>query len=332
VTSPVVVEVGRGAWVESRHVVHLAVHQAGRGLIAGAGDCGYVSFVRSAIKMFQALPLVEDGGIARFGLTAEELALCTASHSGEAYHVEAARSILRKAQARESALACGPHEPMHAPSAQQLAAAGRAPDRIHNNCSGKHAGMLALAALHGWPLEGYERVDHPVQQRVMQTLAHWADVPRSTMQIAVDGCGLPTFALPLDRVASACARLGAAAADGVAAPTAIIGAMTAAPEYVAGTGRLCTLLMRATGGRVVAKVGAEGYYCAIVPDARIGMALKVEDGARRASEPALLAVLRACALITEDQLQSLEAFARPVIDNTLGERVGEIRAVVPPLR
>jgi L-asparaginase II len=329
---PVVVEVTRGDAVESRHRVHLAVWHAERGPIASAGDPGCVSFVRSAIKMFQALPLVEDGGLEYYDLTPQELALCIASHGAEPFHVEAARSILRKAATTEAALACGPHEPMHAPSAAALAARGESPGRIHNNCSGKHAGMLALAAMHGWPLDGYERLDHPVQQRVVQTLAGWSGVAPESMRIATDGCGLPTFALPLQRVASACAKLAAAAADAMPAPAAVIDAMTACPEFVAGTGRLCTAVMRIAGGRVFAKTGAEGYYCAGAPAARVGLALKVEDGAKRASEPALIAVLRALDLLTDADVEALSPFARPVILNTCGARVGEIRAVVPPLR
>jgi L-asparaginase II len=329
--SHVVVEVVRGGVVESRHRVDVAVWHAERGLIASAGDAGHVTFVRSAIKMFQALPLVEDGGVARFDLTPQELALCTASHGGEPFHVDAARSMLSKAGATEAALACGPHEPMHAPSAAALAARGERPGRIHNNCSGKHAGMLALCALHGWPVTGYERIDHPAQQRVVATLEHWTGLPRTVMHVAVDGCGLPTFAMPLDRVAAACARFAAAADAGAAAPATLVRAMTAHPDYVAGTGRLCTMLMQAAPG-LFAKTGAEGYYCAGIPGAHAGLALKAEDGAKRASEPALLAVLRALGFIGEREWQMLSAFAQPAIANTCGDTVGTIRALVQSLR
>ena len=226
----VFVDVTRNGRVESRHHVHVAVVHAERGLVAWAGDSGFVSFVRSAIKMFQALPLVEDGGVERFELTGEELALCAASHNAEPFHVDAARSILRKAGATETLLACGPHAPMHPAAAERLAAEGEPPGRIHNNCSGKHAGMLALAALHGWPADGYHLLEHPVQQRVLDTLANWSGVAPAAIELAIDGCGLPTFALPLERVATACARFAAAAADGVAAPRRITDAMTRIPN------------------------------------------------------------------------------------------------------
>ncbi len=320
------VEVRRGAIVESRHRVHVAVVDAERGLVASAGDPHYVTFARSAIKPFQVFPFVGDGGVAHFGLTEEELALCTASHGGEPFHVSAARSILDKADAGEGNLACGPHPPMHAPSADRLRSIGVEPSRIHSNCSGKHAGMLAMARLHDWPLDGYHRIEHPVQQRVRQTLASWCDVPVTSIGIAVDGCGLPTFSMPLDAVARGCARLAAAAKDGMAAPAAIIGAMTRHPEYVAGTGRLCTDVMKAAGGRLFAKVGAEGYYCAGVPDRRLGVAIKIEDGALRAVEPAFLAVLHALDVLTDAELASLDRYARPAVFNTRGETVGDIRA------
>jgi L-asparaginase II len=318
------VEIRRGALVESRHVVHVAVAHADRGLVAGCGDAHHVSFVRSAIKMFQALPLAEDGVVERLPLTAEELALCTASHNAEPFHVAAAQSILAKAGVDVDALACGPHPPLFAPAAADLERGGVTPGRIHNNCSGKHAGMLALARHHGWTTAGYHCADHPVQQRVLRTLCEWSGADPSTVNSAIDGCGLPTFALPLDRVASACARSGAAAERDTPAGT-IVRAMTTHPEFVAGTGRLCTVLMRATGGRVFAKVGAEGYYCAGVPEQGLGIALKVEDGARRASEPALLAVLHALSVLSTRELETLRDFAQPVVTNTRGEAVGDIR-------
>ena len=319
-----IVEVTRGGVVESHHVVHVAVAHATRGVILAAGDRENVSFVRSAIKMFQALPLVEDGVAATFGFTPMELALSTASHNGEPHHVEAARSMLGKAGATELDLACGPHAPMYEPAADALKAEGRVPTRLHNNCSGKHAGMLASSRFHEWPTAGYHELTHPVQQRILQTLAAWSGVQREAIITAVDGCGLPTYSLPLTRVAVACARFAAAAAEGGPAAT-LVGAMTGHPDFVAGTGRLCTLLMRQTRGRLFAKVGAEGYYCAGIPEQRLGLALKVDDGARRASEPALLAVLHMLDALSDDDFVALHDFARPQVLNTRGEVVGDLR-------
>jgi L-asparaginase II len=259
-------------------------------------------------------------------MTAEELALCTASHNGERFHVKTARQLLAKAGADESMLACGPHDPMYPPAADALKMRERpqSPGRIHNNCSGKHAGMLAVCRHHEWPLDGYHTLPHPLQQRILRTIATWTGCSAEAIDVAIDGCGLPTFALPLDRVAMACARY-AAAAGGEPAAT-VIEAMTSHPEFVAGTDRLDTALMRVARGRLFAKVGAEGYYCAGIPEQRLGIALKVEDGAKRASEPALLGVLRAVDALSDSDLEQLRDFAQPQILNTRGETVGEVRA------
>lgn len=320
-----VVEVLRGDAVESTHRVHVAVAHAEQGLIASAGNPAHLSFVRSAIKMFQVLPFVEAGGIARFQLAPEELAICTASHGGEPVHVATAQSVLAKAGLTEAALACGPHLPLHEPSAQRMIAAGEAPRRIHNNCSGKHAGLLAHCVQQHWSVEGYHRLTHPMQQRVVSTIVRWTRLDAEEVVHAVDGCGLPTFALPLDAVAEGCARWAAAAAAGDPAPAAITDAMVRHPEFVAGTDRLDTDLMRVAGGRLFAKVGAEGYYCAGVPSMKIGLALKVEDGARRAAEPALLAVLRRIDALSGAELAQLARYAAPEILNTRSDVVGFVR-------
>lgn len=319
------VEVMRGDVLESTHRVHVAVAHAEKGPLASAGNPAHFSFVRSAVKMFQALPFVEGGGVERFQLSGEELALCTASHGGEPFHVAAARSILAKAKVTEAALACGPHPPTHEPSAQTLAAAQQPPGRIHNNCSGKHAGMLAHCVQQQWVTSGYQRLTHPMQQRIVSTLAHWMRIDPDDLSPAVDGCGLPTFAVALDAVAEACARFSAAASDGDKAPAMIFNAMVQHPEYVAGTDRLDTDLMRAADRRLFAKVGAEGFYCAGIPSLRIGIALKVEDGAKRAAEPAILAVLRKLDAINAAELEQLSKYAAPQIVNTRNELVGSIR-------
>ena len=319
------VEVRRGDEVESVHRVHVAVVHAEQGMTASAGNPAHLSFVRSAIKMFQVLPLVEAGGLDQFGLTAEELALCVASHGGEPFHVAAARSILAKVKVSEDALACGPHLPMHEPTARAMIAAGERPGKIHNNCSGKHAGMLACCMCQHWVSNGYHKPNHPLQQRVRSTLERWMGVQADEVSEAVDGCGLPTFALPLDALAEGCARFAAAAAEGVEAPKRIVEAMVKHPEFVAGSHRLDTDLMRVAGGRLFAKVGAEGVYCAGIPAMKLGIALKVEDGARRAAEPALLAVLHRVDAIAASELDQLTDYAYPEILDTRQEVVGGIR-------
>ena len=320
-----VVEAVRGEVVESSHHVHVAVCHAEQGLIASAGNPAHQSFVRSAVKMFQVMPFVEAGGAAHFGLTGEELALCTASHGGEPFHVAAARSILAKAKVTEAALVCGPHPPLHEPTAQAMSAAGEKPGRVHNNCSGKHAGMLDCCVCQQWFTNGYHRPAHPLQQRIRSTLVRWMRIDADQIENAVDGCGLPTFAIALDAVAEGCARFAAAAADITTPAATIFNAMVDHPEFVAGTDRLDTDLMRVAAKRLFAKVGAEGVYCAGVPSLKLGVALKVEDGARRAAEPALLAVLHCMDALTAAELSRLVQYGQPKILNTRQEVVGQLR-------
>lgn len=321
-----VVDVARGSVIESRHQVSIAVVDAHGHLRATSGDPQTLTFARSAIKPIQALPLVEDGVAERYEFTEQELALCCASHNGEARHVETARAMLRKIGADEDALACGAHVPMGRTAANALVNTGRQPGRIHNNCSGKHAGMLALARYYGWPLVGYHLPEHPVQQRMLTEVARWSGAIADEIPIAVDGCGVSTFGLTLERMATAFAAYAGAARRGVEGPARIVQAMVRNPEYVAGSERMCTDLMRVARGRIFAKVGAEGVYLAGIPGAELAVALKVADGATRASEPALLATLRVLGLLSDDEIGQLEKYARPEVMNTRNERVGTIRA------
>lgn len=320
------VEVIRGERVESVHEVDVAVAGATGAIVAFAGDPDVVVFARSALKPFQALPLVQDGVADRYGLTAEELAICCGSHSGEPHHVEVARSILARIDVGEDALACGPHRPFNREAAGALSREGREPGRLHNNCSGKHAGMLALARAHDWPLEGYQEKGHPVQQRMLEEVSGWTGVAAEEVETAVDGCGVVTFALPLRATARAFAGLAAEPSGSPA--DRVLEAMTAHPFLVGGTERLCTRLMEVTHGRIVAKLGAEGVYGALDVETGQGIALKARDGARRAAEVALLAVLDALDLLEPDELDALGQWARPAVENTRGERVGGLRAVV----
>jgi L-asparaginase II len=320
-----VIEVLRGSAVESTHRVHLAVVDAEGRVRTCTGDPDRVTFFRSAAKPFQALPLVDDGAVDRLGITDEELALCCGSHSGEPHHLRVAESILRRVGLGSEALACGPHPPFHGATRRELLESGLEPVRLHNNCSGKHAGMMALARAHGWDPSGYERMEHPVQGRLLAEVSHWAGLPAEGIALATDGCGVVCFAMPLYHMALAFARLAAAARRGDEAPRRVVEAMTSYPDMVAGTDRLCTDLMRRMEGRVFAKVGAEWVYCVGIPGAELGIALKIEDGAARAIGPAVLSVLRTLHLISEDDLGDLHTHAYPEVTNTCGEVVGQLR-------
>ena len=322
------VEATRGELVESVHPVAAAVVDAGGRLLAASRDPDLVTWWRSAAKPFQALPLVEDGAADRFGFSEEELALVAASHSSEPRHLELISRILEKVGIGEEALACGIHTPLSAAVAAAVARGVVAMTPRWSNCSGKHAGMLALAKHRGWPLAGYQSAGHPVQERILGTVVQWTGAPCREVRLAVDGCTAVCFGLPLRRMALGYARL--AASD---APPArrVLGAMMAHPLVVAGTGRVCTDLMHAWPARVAAKVGAEGIHCAALPGMGIGIALKVEDGDMGASGVALLEILRQLlARLAPEQAvafpsAALAGHARHPIRNTRGAVTGELR-------
>jgi len=306
------VEQLRGGWVETVHEVHVAVMDSSGRLVARTGDPELVTFWRSAAKPFQALPLVEDGAAGQFGLTSEELALACASHSSEPGQVARVRELLGKIGCSERDLLCGPHPPLSDRVAHDYQTRGVRLTAVYSNCSGKHAGMLALARHHGWPTEFYTRLEHPVQQRCLAEVSRWTDVPAVEIKTAVDGCGVVCYGLPLRNMASAYARLGHA--------DRVRDAMLRHPELIAGEGRPCTEMMRAHPGRVIAKVGAEGVYCALLTQEKLGVALKVTDGHAIAAALAMAAVLEALGL----RPRPASLTARPSV-NTRGETVGELR-------
>ncbi len=319
------VELVRGGLVESLHRVHAAVIGPDGELTAWSGDPRRPTYMRSAAKPIQALPLVLEGVVEAWGVTRAELAVCCGSHGGEPEHLRVVRSLLERVGLDESALECGPHLPMHEGSAHELLRGGDAPEPIHNNCSGKHAGMLALAQAKGWPTAGYSRPEHPVQERVLAEVERWTGVASHKIVQGVDGCGVPCFGVPLDAMARAYAELSAAAA-GEEGASAVLDAMTAHPFQVAGRGRLCTELMTELEGRVVAKVGAEGVYCALDRQTGRGIALKVEDGTRRAAEVALVAVLGELQVLGDDQSDPMAHRGAPSVPNTLGQPAARLRS------
>ena len=322
------IESTRGELVESVHRVSVAVTDARGALVAEAGDPGLMTYWRSAAKPFQALPLVQDGAAEAFGLTDEELALACASHSSEPVHLELTDRFLSRIGASEADLACGPHTPLGAAVAEAAARSGTPLTPRWSNCSGKHAGMLALALHHGWPTAGYERLGHPVQERIIGELERWTGVPRSAMGFGVDGCTAVCFALPLSAMATAYARFGTSTDPDAAR---VRSAMMAHPALIAGSGRFCTELMTAWPGGVIAKIGAEGVYSAALPAAGLGIAVKVEDGDMRSAPGALLAVLEALVRHVGDdagaeRLRSLGPQGNISIRNSRGEVTGRLRA------
>ena len=318
------VEVLRGDVVEARHAVHIAVADADGRVVARSGKGAGLTYFRSAAKPFQALPLVEEGVVSRFGISLQELALCCASHEGEPAHVAAARSILSKVGVDEALFQCGAHLPFGPDASQELLMLGGQAMPIHNNCSGKHAGMLALAVGMGWDPVDYHLPDHPVQDRMLREILRWTGLDKAEVVTGVDGCGVVCFAVPLFQIARSFARFSAAAADNEG-PAEIVRAMTTHPFMVGGTGRACTEVMEAAAGKAFVKLGAEGTYIGGVPASGLGFAIKVEDGGRRAVEVALVKVLDELGVFTETAMTTISHHGNPIVYNTRGEAVGEIR-------
>jgi L-asparaginase II len=331
----VAVLVRRGERVESEHRVAFAVAAPDGRLLEAAGDVEREVFPRSAIKPLQSLPLVESGAADRFAVSERELALACASHSGEPEHVALVRAWLARLGLDGSALECGAHPPLHGLSAQRLAASGRPPERVHNNCSGKHAGMITLARHLGGPIAGYSRADHPVQRLVGDVLRDMTGLTALPAP-AIDGCGVPTWPIPLGRLATALARFAHPAglpATRTDACARLRAAMLAHPHLVAGTDRACTEIM-SLAPNVLVKTGAEGVYAACLLEPRLGLALKVEDGAGRAAPVALLALLRALGALNAKAAAALAGRLQPELRNHAGVVVGRIEPAVgwPALR
>jgi len=316
--------VTRGDTVESWHRVAAAVVSADR-VIGTARDAGMVTYWRSCAKPLQVLPLIQSGHADQLGWGDDQIALACASHGGEPEHVAIAERMLADIGLEEGDLACGVQEPLSQRGARILRESGERPTRLHNNCSGKHAAMLAMAHLSGWGTEGYDRAEHPVQRSILQAVAEWTSVPASQIKLGVDGCGVVVFALPLDAMARAYARFAIAARDEDGAPARVVNAMVTNPFLVGGTDRFDSVLMEETDGRVLCKIGAEGVHCACILDAGIGIALKAEDGAVRAQYPALIALLQRLGVLTEELSPRLADFAWKPVRNTRHEVVGEVR-------
>jgi L-asparaginase II len=336
-TNPLLVEVLRGGDVESVHRGALAIVDADSVTQLALGDVQRPIFPRSACKVLQALPLVASGAADAWGLTDAELALACASHGGEPGHVATAAGMLAKAGMDAAALECGAHWPYFDEAQRALAHSGLAPTALHNNCSGKHAGFVCLGCLMARAagreatdfVRGYVGPGHPVMREVSAALQAATGVDLAHAPVGTDGCSIPTYALPLERLALAFARVatgvGLSAAHAQAARR-LRQAVARAPYFVAGSGRFDTRLMERLGERVFCKVGAEGVYCAALPEAGLGVAIKIDDGHARAAEVVLAAVVRARLKLDDSEQSLLCTLSTPVLTNWNGLQVGQLRA------
>jgi L-asparaginase II len=314
----VLAEVERSGFVESRHLGAVAVASPAGELLAAAGDPDLVVYARSCSKPFQALAVRGLGVERELGLGRLALAGACGSHDGEPDHVASVRKVLAAAGLEESALRCPPILPGN--RAARAGVDGPAP--VYHNCSGKHAYMLAGAVVRGWDTDRYTAPEHPLQAVVGDTLSDFAGVPIE--HVGVDGCGVPVHAMALRGLATAYARLGARAASGEDGPSAVVDAVRSHPFMVAGSGQLDTVLLEATGGRVLAKVGAEAAYAAVNLASSIGLAVKVVDGAPRARGAALLAALRGLGWLDEREWETVLPAATVEVHGG-GRTVGAVR-------
>jgi L-asparaginase II len=337
-TAAVLVEVTRGGLVESRHRGHISVVDGDGREIAVLGETRERTYFRSAAKPFQTIPIIESGAASRFGLTPVELAVITGSHSGEAIHLDAVRGILDRLGFDAEALQCGAHLPFDEASTRGMRARGEAATALHNNCSGKHAGMLLLSRHLDAPIDTYLDPEHPVQQRIRAVIAAFAGVAPDSIGVSIDGCSAPVFAVSIAEMARSYARLVSAGdliemeAGLRRAAGEVVAAMIAHPEMVGGTsGRLDTDLMRESRGAVISKVGAEGVQLlGVLPCPRhprgLGIAIKIEDGdIRRARDPVVIETLRQLGVIDDKAAGRLGRYARATLYNYRRIEVGEVR-------
>lgn len=327
-SNPILVEVVRGNTVESFHRGAIAIVDGDGKSVFALGDIERPVFPRSAVKAIQALPLVESGAADAYGFGAKELALACASHSGEPAHVELARAMLAKAGLDETALECGVHWPSSHDATVALARSGSSPSALHNNCSGKHSGFLCVCRHCKIAHQGYVGAGHAFQEVVRSTMVEVTGARHGAGNRATDGCSIPTYAVPLRSLALGFARMTTGSGldrNRAAAARRLLSACMAEPFYVAGTARACTRLMEAAPGRIFAKIGAEGVYCAAIEELGFGIAIKCDDGASRAAEVIVAEVLSQLLAGDGSVSSKLDKLARPELHNRKDMLVGRLQ-------
>jgi L-asparaginase II len=332
-------EITRGDLVESRHLGNVVVADGGGKVVAWAGDPDARMFFRSSAKPFQAVPLLASGAADAFGFSDEELALATASHNATARHQGVVSSMLAKAGLHERDLQCGISPPMDEEEKARVTLGLSRPTLVQCECSGKHTGMLATCRHQGWSIEDYLDPDHPLQREIRSIVAAACRVPADTLDVATDGCSLPTYGAPIRAFAAAYAVLADPEGAGWSgsrpqrvALHRLRRAIVAHPELVSGDGEIDTTIMRVTEGRVVAKLGAEGLLCLAVPDRRLGIAISDSGGSERGLGPGAVAVLGGLDLVDGDTLAALTSELCPAVTSFAGQPVGEIRPVLAMTR
>lgn len=327
--NPVLAEAWRGNWVENRHRGAFVFANAQGEVLTSAGDIDRPIFPRSAIKAFQALAMFQSGAVDTFDLGDEEIALACASHNAQSDHLEAVQHFFEKVGVSVDELECGPQPPVDAATKKALRADGKPFTAIHNNCSGKHTGMLAVAKALGASTQGYSTREHPTQKLVRQCVEEVIGTDLTTDRCGTDGCSIPTWAAPLKNFAQGFARM--ATGEGLSSETAtaskrILDAATQNPFLVRGTNTLDSDVMAAFGGDVMVKIGADGVFCGALRSTGIGFALKIDDGNLKVADVVIAALLGALANPDKTQRALLEKYAELTLKNWRKLEVGKITA------
>lgn len=323
--SEIILEVIRGNLVENIHRGDIAIVGHNNKEITGIGNPGKITYWRSSAKPFQVLPVILSGAAEKYNFTDKELAVMSASHSGQRLHIELVNSILKKINLKKEALKCGTHPPFHKPTRKDLQKRGEKPKKIHNACSGKHAAQLALCQYYDWDLENYFEADHPVQKKIIKVISEVTEYPLNKIEIGVDGCGVPVFGMPLKNMALAYYYLidrKSMPSKYREASTQIFEAIINNPEVVAGTNRFDTDLMKATNKKIIAKAGADGVFCLGIKD-KGGISLKIEDGDMKSIFPVIVELLSKLNILSEEELKELSYYHKPVVKDHRGEIVGK---------
>lgn len=333
--SRIVAKVIRGETVESVHRGHLTIIDGSGNTLLSVGEPKTVTYFRSSSKPFQAMPLLTSGAADAFGFSEEEIAMACASHSGEQRHVRIVQLMLERIGLSEVHLRCGAHLPFYEKEAERMQRAGEFPNQLHNNCSGKHAGMLALARHLEADITEYDQLDSPVQQEILGAVARFAELPEKQIAIGIDGCGAPNFAMPVAAMATCFMNLISPPEriddDTRSACERIVSAMKNHPELIGGSERLDTILMQAADGKIISKVGADGVWlCGVLPSedhpAGLAIALKIEDGNDYRARPVVaVKILKDLGILPPEALPELSPMP---IKNRRGDLVGSVVAAL----
>lgn len=328
---PLIVEVLRGPVVESLHQVMAVVVNEVGSVTHYWGNPAFLTMPRSAIKMLQALPLIESGAAEKFNLEEKHIALACSSHRGEKDHLVALAQWLEKAGIKESQFICGPHLPYHEESAHEMIRRGAKPTVLCNNCAGKHAGIISTCLHLGEDPAGYEKYEHNAQKRLRKVLSEAMRVDHSKVPHGVDGCGIPTYAVPLQAMAVGMATFinpKESSARKLAAER-ILRAVKSHPFYVSGSDNFATAVIEKSQGRTIVKGGAEGVFCGVLPEKKVAFAVKAADGAGRAAQAATASLLLQLGGLSVDEFKALAPYTMPTVTNWKGDVVGQIRIAKP---